>query len=101
MNRRILFTLFVIWQLEGLNLMPFSLAKQNLLLMVVDCVGLNNMAGVGYTRLTHVSEAWKWTKEGGDVGVANITMVTIRDRPLASVPEVSDCPLLAAARCAY
>ena len=77
-------------QLEARELLPFNLAKQNLLLASLDCIGLNNLLGVGWLDVTSVTQAWHWnTSRVDDMGTANITMVTMRDKVRSSMGEVS------------
>ena len=84
----------VVVQLVGLELLPFSLAKQNLMLAVLDArVGLNNQAGVAFTKIANISEAWQWTAARGDMGIVNITLITMRDRPQVNVGEVHPLPM--------
>ena len=83
-------TIVLLLQLESRDLLPFNLAKQNLMLASLDCIGLNNLAGVGWLDLTSVTQAWHFNRHReDDLGVANITMVTMRDRLGPSMGEVS------------
>ena len=79
-------------QLSGMDLLPLNLAKQNLLYAALDCIGLNTAVGMGWLQISHVSEAWYWEPQRGDVGQANITLRTMRDKPGAAIGEV--CCLL-------
>ena len=75
-------------QLYGRELLPFDVTKQNALYASLDLIGLNNLAGVGWVEILSISEAWHWKDSRGDVGVANITIRTKRDRTGASMGEV-------------
>ena len=79
-------------QLSGMDLLPLNLAKQNLLYGALDCMGLNSAVGMGWLQISHVSEAWYWEPQRGDVGQANITLRTMRDKPGVAIGEV--CRLL-------
>jgi hypothetical protein len=80
--------LTLVWvQLYGRELLPFDVAKQNVLYATLDLIGLNNLAGVGWIKIANVSESWQWMAPRW-VGVANITIHTIRDRTGASMGEV-------------
>lgn len=74
------------FQLYGRELLPFDVAKQNVLYATLDLIGLNNLAGVGWIKIANVSESWQWMAPRW-VGVANITIHTIRDRTGASMGE--------------
>ncbi len=75
-------------QLYGRELLPFDATKQNALYASLDLIGLNNLAGVGWVEILSISEAWHWKALRGDVGVANITMRTKRERTGLSMGEV-------------
>ena len=75
-------------QLSGMDLLPLNLAKQNLLYGALDCMGLNSAVGMGWLQISHVSEAWYWEPQRGDVGQANITLRTMRDKPGVAMGEV-------------
>ena len=75
-------------QLYGRELLPFDAVKQNALYASLDLIGLNSLAGVGWVEILSISEAWHWKPLRGDVGVANITMRTKRERAGRSMGEV-------------
>ena len=72
--------------------LPFSLVKQNLLLAVLDGLHLSYEAGVGYVSISQISERWETVPDShvGIAGVANITLVTIRDQPYVNMGEARD-----------
>jgi len=74
-------------QLYGRGLLPFDFAKENVLYATLDLIGLNNLAGAGWVKVASVSESWQWMAPRW-VGVANITIHTMRDRTGASMGEV-------------
>ena len=80
-------------QLYGRELLPFDAAKQNALYASLDLIGLNSLAGVGWVEILSISEAWHWKPLRGDVGVANITIRTKRERGGRSMGEVLLPPL--------
>lgn len=56
----------------------------------MDCIGLNNHLGVGWLDITSVTQAWHWNlSRVNDMGTANVTLVTMRDRTGGSIGEVS------------
>ena len=75
-------------QLYGRELLPFDASKQNALYVSLDLIGLNSLAGVGWVEILSISEAWHWKPLRGDVGVANITIRTKRERGGRSMGEV-------------
>ena len=75
-------------QLYGRELLPFDATKQNALYASLDLIGLNSLAGVGWVEILSISEAWHWKPLRGDVGVANITIRTKRERAGRSMGEV-------------
>lgn len=68
--------------------MPFDATKQNALYASLDLIGLNSDAAVGWVEILSISEGGLWRPPRGHIGVANITLRTMRDRVGPSMGEV-------------
>lgn len=67
-------------QLEGRGLLPFTLAKQNLLLASLDTIGVTSQLGMGWMDLFNVSQAQRWSPSHNDFGSVNFTIVSARSQ---------------------
>ena len=66
-------------QLRGRNLLPFGQLRQNLLAVCMDYLGFNLAANTAFIVIEHVSTAQDWDNSQGQLGVVNVTLLTISD----------------------
>lgn len=66
-------------QLRGRNLLPFGQLRQNLLAVCMDYLGFNLAANTAFIVIEHVSSAMDWDNSQGQLGVVNVTLLTVSD----------------------
>ena len=54
---------------------------QNMLLVAIDYLGMSIAAKAAYVHILEVRSEVQWLPETGDVGIANITLITMSDDP--------------------
>ena len=88
-------------QLRGRNLLPFGQLRQNLLAVCMDYLGFNLAANTAFIVIEHVSTAQDWDNSQGQLGVVNVTLLTISDNNEAlfglvspTQPAACPCPIM-------